>query len=187
MTIEPLQWAVATDQELVAQARTGDEAAVRALVERYQRPVYSLVCRLVRDPERAEELTQDAFVKALRALDRYDPQRRFASWLFKIAANTALDELRRRQAAPREEPLPETAPAPLRADAAVQAEELRQQLEAALAQLRPEYRAVVLLRHLEGRSQEEIAEILGVPVGTVKTHLHRARRQLQTLLAHLRS
>jgi len=185
--LEPFDWAVATDQDLVAQARAGDESAVRALVERYQRPVYSLVRRLVGDPQRAEELAQDAFVKALRALDRYDPERRFASWLFKIAANTALDELRRRRAAPIEEPLPETATAPTSPEAGAAASELRAHLEAALARLRPEYRAVVLLRHVEGRSQEEIAEILGVPVGTVKTHLHRARRQLQAYLAHLRA
>ncbi|MGQ0560746.1 MAG: RNA polymerase sigma factor, partial [Gemmatimonadota bacterium] len=86
-----------TDQQVVALARQGREAAYRELIGRYERPVFSLIYRLVRDRERAEDLAQETFIKVLNALDRYDPAFKFSSWIFKIAHNTALDHLRKKE------------------------------------------------------------------------------------------
>jgi RNA polymerase sigma-70 factor (ECF subfamily) len=189
-----------TDQEIVVLARAGEEAAYRELIRRYERPLFSLLFRMVRDRELAEDLAQETFVKALNAIESYRPEFKFSSWIFKIANNAAIDHLRRREldtlsleGSPQAE-TPEAIEAtalqiggrqesPL---AEVEARELGGQIEAAIAQLRPEYRSCILLRHVEGRAYEEIAEILNLPLGTVKTYLHRARNELRQALAHLR-
>ena len=182
-----------TDPELVRAALGGSELAFRALVERYQRGVLSLVGRIVGNREDAEDVAQESFVKAFTRLDTFDSTYKFSNWLFKIAHNTALDALRRRRGAPvplephadseDEDPVAgladSRAPAP---DEAAAMAEFRRDVEAALGRLRPEYRAVIALRHLEGRAYEDIAEILGLPLGTVKTFLFRARRELAQLL-----
>ena len=177
---------------LVAEAIGGSELAFQTLVERYQRPVFSLVLRMVRDRGIAEDVTQEVFVKAWMALSRYDPRRRFASWLFKIASNAAIDQLRRKK-------LPTT---PLETsdadqssildriedersespDTLVKRRELSAALEAAVAALRPEYRLVVLLRFREELPYRDIAEATGMPLGTVKTNLRRARREIEERL-----
>jgi RNA polymerase sigma-70 factor (ECF subfamily) len=192
--------ATKTDQEIVALARAGEEAAYRELIRRYERPLFSLLFRMVRDRELAEDLAQETFVKALNAIESYRPEFKFSSWIFKIANNAAIDHLRRREldtlsleGSPQAE-TPEAIEAtalqiggrqesPL---AEVEARELGSQIEAAIAQLRPEYRSCILLRHVEGRAYEEIAEILSLPLGTVKTYIHRARNELRQALAHLR-
>ncbi len=157
-------------------------------MERFERPVFSLIVRIVRRPEVAEEIAQESFVRAWKALGRFDPQRKFSSWLFKIAHNAALDSLRRRG----EEPLSLDAPvvegeaAPeLPADPAAEDPLVRttfraagRALERALAELRPQYREILLLRFAEELSYEEIAEVTGSPLGTVKVHLFRARQEL---------
>lgn len=192
--------AARTDQEIVVLARAGQEAAYRELIRRYERPLFSLLYRMVRDRELAEDLAQEAFIKALNAIESYRPEYKFSSWIFKIANNAAIDHLRRREldtlsleGSPHAE-TPEAVEAtalqigdrqesPLEA---VEARELGGQIEQAIAQLRPEYRSCILLRHVEGRAYEEIAEILGLPLGTVKTYIHRARNELRQVLAHLR-
>ena len=182
------------DAELAVDARRGSSDACTALVRRFERPVYNLIVRLVQDPGRAEELTQDAFVKMFRALGQYDPRRRFSSWLFRIAHNTAVDALRQRQvllASPRldqdGEAIDPVADLPDLTSDSPETRLMRGQLAAALDRaidtLRPEYRAVVILRHHAELEYEEIAEVMGLPLGTVKTYLHRARRQLA---GHLR-
>ncbi|MBZ0100536.1 MAG: sigma-70 family RNA polymerase sigma factor [Thermoanaerobaculia bacterium] len=177
-----------TDEELAAAASDGSEAAFRELVERFERPVFGLLARIVRRDDLAEDLAQETFVKAWKALRRFDPQRKFSSWLFKIAHNTALDALRRRG----EEPLSLDAPAAdgeaapeLPADpraenplAVALGREAGRVLEAALEQLRPAYREILLLRFGEELSYEEIAEVSGLPLGTVKVHIFRARQEL---------
>ena len=179
----------AADAELVASARAGSQDAFRELLRRYERPVYALVVRMVHDPSLAEDLAQEVFLKAFRSLAGFDPQRKFASWLFKIAHNTTIDQLRRRavETEPLEtggdddrlDPLATVAdPRAATPEAERQRTELGRALERAVAGLRPEYREAVLLRFQEGLAYEEIAEVLGVPLGTVKTHLHRARREL---------
>ncbi len=180
-----------TDAELVSQVLAGSQDAARRLVAAHQQAVFNLVCRMVRDPGVAEELAQDAFVKAFSALRRYDPAYRFTSWILKIAQNTAIDYLRRQRPStmsldaagdsPGIEALlsDDDAPSPL-----VQAEraDLARALEEALGRLRPEYRRLVVLRYQEDVSYEEMAQLLDIPVGTVKSHLHRARRELAVLM-----
>ncbi len=177
---------------LVAEAIEGSELAFRTLVERYQRPVFSLVLRMVRDHGIAEDVTQEVFVKAWVALSRYDPRRRFASWLFKIASNAAIDQLRRKklpttpietsdadQSSILDRIEDERSESP---DTLVKRHELSSALEAAVAALRPEYRLVVLLRFREELPYKDIAEATGMPLGTVKTNLRRARREIEDRL-----
>src|SRR3954447_18260884 len=189
------------DADVVRLAQEGRESAFRELVRRYERPVFSLVDRMVRDRETAEDLAQDAFIKVLNHIDKYSPEFKLSSWLFKIANNVAIDWLRRKQldtisrggpphastsdaiestsfevAVPQESALEE-----------LEAKELGSAIEQAIGQLRPEYRSCILLRHVEGRSYEEIATTLDLPLGTVKTYIHRARHELRKALEHLRT
>ena len=192
--------AAASDQQIVAWAQDGAEAAFRELVRRYQRPVFSLIYRMVRDREAAEDLAQETFIKVLNAIDTYRPEHKFSSWIFKIANNAAIDHLRRREpdvlsleGAPdavsieRQEAtalqVSDRGESPLDE---LEARELGSHIEGAIARLRPEYRACILLRHVEGRAYEEIATILGLPLGTVKTYIHRARAELRDILEPLR-
>jgi RNA polymerase sigma-70 factor (ECF subfamily) len=194
------EWPRLTDQEVVLLARSGREAAYRELVRRYERPVFALLYRMVRDRELAEDLAQETFVKALNAIESYRPEFKFSSWIFKIANNAAIDHLRRRELDTLSldgSPHAET-PEAMQATAlqigarqespldAVEARELGGAIEAAIGRLRPEYRSCILLRHVEGRAYEEIAEILDLPLGTVKTYIHRARNELRLALAHLK-
>jgi RNA polymerase sigma-70 factor (ECF subfamily) len=189
-----------SDREVVEWARGGHEAAYRELVRRYERPVFSLIYRMVRDRELSEDLTQDTFIKVLNAIDRYNPEYKFSSWIFKIANNATIDHLRRKEldtlslegapdATTQERVqatairLGDAAESPLEE---LQSRELGGQIERAIAALRPEYRACIILRHVEDRSYEEIAEILDLPLGTVKTYIHRARNELKEILAPFR-
>lgn len=190
-----------TDQEIVTLARQGREVAYRELIGRYQRPVFSLIYRLVRDREKSEDLAQETFIKVLNALDRYDPAYKFSSWIFKIAHNTSLDHLRKKDPAtlsldgsPHAQTAAEIEASTLDAvshdenpEEFTASRELGGYIEAAVAKLRPEYRTAIILCHVEGRPYEEIAEIMEVPLGTVKTYIHRARGELKIHLAHLRT
>ena len=199
MTDAP-EWARLTDQEVVLLARSGREAAYRELIRRYERPVFALLFRMVRDRELAEDLSQETFIKALNAIESYRPEFKFSSWIFKIGNNAAIDHLRRRELDTLSldgSPHAET-PEAMQATAlqigarqespldTVEAKELGSEIEAAIGLLRPEYRSCILLRHVEGRAYEEIAEILDLPLGTVKTYIHRARNELRVALAHLK-
>jgi len=194
------EWARLTDQEVVLLARAGREAAYRELIRRYERPIFALLFRMVRDRELAEDLSQETFIKALNAIESYRPEFKFSSWIFKIANNAAIDHLRRRELDTLSldgSPHAET-PEAMQATAlqigarqespldAVEARELGGAIELAIGRLRPEYRSCILLRHVEGRAYEEIAEILDLPLGTVKTYIHRARNELRQALAHLK-
>jgi len=178
-----------SDEALAVEAREGSEEAFRELVERFEGPVYRLVVRIVRRGDLAEEIAQEAFLKAWKALARFDPERRFSSWLFKIAHNTALDSLRRggsEEALSLDAPVEEGGRAPeLPADPNAEdpfdrtaARHAGRALEEAIRELRPAYREVLLLRFAEGLAYEEIAEVTGAPLGTVKVHIHRARQEL---------
>lgn len=188
------------DAEVVVLAQQGREPAFRELIRRYERPVFSLIYRMVRDSTASEDLAQDTFIKVLNHLDKYRPEFKFSSWLFKIANNVAIDHLRRRQldtvsidgsphaatAAEAESSsfeLADQAESPLDELAS---RELGAIIEQAIGSLRPEYRNCIMLRHVEGRSYEEIAATLDLPLGTVKTYIHRARHQLREALEHLR-
>ena len=170
----------------------GDGDAFRQLVERYQRPVYGLVLRMVRSPAVAEDLAQETLIKAYRAIATFDRSRKFSSWLFKIAHNTAIDQLRKSRPLTvpfetdeedRLDPLGLlAAPESQSPEARARGRDLAEALQEALMELRPDYREVILLRFQQGLPDDEIAEILELPLGTVKTHLHRARKQLATAL-----
>lgn len=192
--------ATASDQEVVLEARAGRQAAYRELVRRYERPIFSLIYRMVRNREQAEDLSQETFVKALNAIESYRPEYKFSSWIFKIANNVSIDHLRRREldtlsldGSPHAL-TPEAVQASAlqlgdRQESALEeleARELGGEIEQAIAALRPEYRSCILLRHVEGRPYEEIATMLDLPLGTVKTYIHRARGELRQALAHLR-
>jgi RNA polymerase sigma-70 factor, ECF subfamily len=197
---DPSEWATLTDQQVVLLARGGRDTAYRELIRRYERPVFALLFRMVRDRELAEDLSQETFVKALNAIDSYRPEFKFSSWIFKIANNAAIDHLRRRELDTLSldgSPHAET-PEAMKATALqigarqespldeVEAKELGGAIETAIGRLRPEYRSCILLRHVEGRAYEEIADILNLPLGTVKTYIHRARNELRLALAHLK-
>ncbi len=186
-----------TDAELVALALGGSEDGFRSLVARYQRPVFGLIVRMVRNRELAEDLSQEVFLKAFGALRGYDPGRRFSSWLFKIAHNATIDHLRRGSlqtvslSGSGEESGglgdfledPQVRPP----DQGIERADLAKTLEDAVARLGPAYREVILLRHREELSYQEIAEITGSSLGAVKTNLHRARKQLAEILEALSS
>lgn len=188
------------DADVARLAQQGREAAFRELVRRYERPVFSLVFRMVRDSATAEDLAQDTFIKVLNHIDKYRPEFKFSSWLFKIANNVAIDHLRRRQldtismdgspnaatAADVEATSFDIADKSESALEVMEAKELGSAIERAIGSLRPEYRSCIMLRHVEGRSYEEIAATLDLPLGTVKTYIHRARHQLREALEHLR-
>jgi len=198
--VPPLDLSTATDQEVVERAREGVEAAYRELIRRYQRPVFSLIYRMVRDRELAEDLAQETFVKVLNAIDRYRPEFKFSSWVFKIANNSAIDHLRKKEldTLSLEGGPDATTPERLEATALqigdsgespleeLEARELGSAIETAIQRLRPEYQTCIILRHVEGRPYDEIAEILELPLGTVKTYIHRARAELRELLDPLR-
>lgn len=189
-----------SDHELVTRAQQGSEKAYRELLGRFQRPVFSIIYRMIRDREQAEDLAQETFVRVFNNIDRYDPRYKFSSWIFKIATNLTIDHIRRKEldtvsidgsrnavtaeqieatsitiASPDENP-----------EELLEARQLGEEIESAIGKLRPEYRAAILLRHVDGREYQEIAEILSLPLGTVKTYIHRGRNELREQLQHLR-
>src|SRR6059058_1159649 len=188
------------DADVVALAQQGREAAYKELIKRYERPVFSLIYRMVRDKETAEDLAQETFIKVLNNIDRYRPEFKFSSWLFKIANNITIDHLRRRQV---DTISIEGSPNAITAESAwatavtvtsggespleeLESREIGAEIEKAIAKLRPEYRACIILRHVEDYSYDEIAEIVKLPLGTVKTYIHRARQELRQYLGDLR-
>ena len=187
----------ASDKDLAALAARGREAAFRELLTRYERPVFSLVYRMVRDRTLAEDLAQEAFIRAFNAIDSYKSSYKFSNWIFKIANNHTIDYLRKRKldtisihGSPHATSEDEQERTGVTLEARtenpheyVEHRELGSRIEAAIADLRPEYRTVILLRHVEGHSYDEIADIMELPLGTVKTYLHRARGELKELLA----
>jgi RNA polymerase sigma-70 factor (ECF subfamily) len=194
-----VDYSIVDDRELVAFAVDGRESAFREILTRYERPVFSLVYRMVRDRSLAEDLAQEAFIKAFKAVDRYDPKYKFSSWIFKIANNLTIDHLRKRKldtvsidGSPHATDAEQRAQTRLVIESTdedpleyVQNRELGSQIERAIGLLRPEYKTAVLLRHVEGYAYEEIADIMEVPLGTVKTYLHRARKELKDCLGEV--
>jgi RNA polymerase sigma-70 factor (ECF subfamily) len=173
----------------VAEALAGSESAFEQIVRRFQRPMVGLIARMTGDWAMAEDLAQEAFVKAFRNLTAFDTTRRLSSWLFRIAHNTAIDALRRSR--PPLVPMDEGAgssPGPLQTAAMptapdpVEREALGQALDGALNRLRPDHRAAVVLRYDEGLSFDEIGHVLGVPEATARSHVHRARKELARYL-----
>ncbi|MCA9716290.1 MAG: sigma-70 family RNA polymerase sigma factor [Myxococcales bacterium] len=164
-------------------ARTGQQRAFAELVRRHQGKVRGLLLRLTSDRTLADDLAQEAFLRAYRGLVGFEGRARFSTWLYRITYNVYLNHRARvRELAALPDGFesgaaaPETSMSPARAD-------LRRDLDAAIASLPERYRAVVMLYYLEDVSYPEISEILSIPLGTVKTHLHRAKKMLR---AHMR-
>jgi RNA polymerase sigma-70 factor (ECF subfamily) len=188
----PIDLETVTETRLVAEALAGSQSAFERIVRRYQRPVISLIARLLGergDRAMAEDLAQETFVKAYLKLAAFDTTRRLSSWLFRIAHNTAIDALRRPRLAvvPTDDPMAELEVRTERMAGAsppdpVETQALGRALDAALAQLRPEYRVAITLRYEEGLPFEEIAQVLGIPEVTARSYVHRARKQLAVRL-----
>jgi RNA polymerase sigma-70 factor (ECF subfamily) len=183
-----------TDSQLVERTLAGSEDAFSALVARHQRSVYNLLARMLRNPALAEELAQESFLKAYTHLRSYKPEFKFANWILRIAHNTAIDVLRQRGPevvstdeveSDGQRPIAETLVDPQsdEAERRVERRDLSQVLAAALDGLRPEYRRAIVLRYQQDLGYEEIAAITGEPVGTVKSHLHRARAEMAAFLS----
>ena len=180
------------DEELVELALAGDRDAFGLLVSRYQRRITAFLTRFVSDFEVARELTQETFLRAWNALERFDPRYKFSTWLFRIAHNLGVDALRHRELPTRplesegaegqrlELALPDACKDPL---GELENRELAKDLRREIDALRDEYRELVLLRHFAGLSYQEIATLKGMPLGTVKNKLFRAHSVLRKALA----
>lgn len=183
-----------SDTDLVRRVLGGEEALFEVLVRRYQTRVVAHVSRMVGSRDDALDLAQEIFLKVFQALDRYNPEFKFSTWLFRIAGNAAIDHLRKRR--PRTVPLEVPDPESRSGVAAIEHEspgldpygELRnvergQAITRAIAALPPEFRELIALRHFGGLSYEEIATLKNMPLGTVKNKLFRARVVLKERLA----
>jgi len=179
-----------SDAELAREALAGSQEAFRVLVARYASAAINVAARLVHDRALAEDLAQEAFVRAFARLKTYDPDRKFSSWFFQVLRNVSIDYLRRRRVQTvsldtlQEDGYsgPPTEPAASPA-AAAERSALASALTDAISRLRPEYREPIVLKYQQGLGVDEIAEILGLPEGTVKTYLHRGRKELADILS----
>jgi RNA polymerase sigma-70 factor, ECF subfamily len=167
------------DAVLVGLAREGDRAAFELLVRRYTRPAYAIALAVVKEPADAEDVCQDAFIRALERIEDCEPER-FGAWMLRIVRNRA-HSVRRYLGVRDASPLDTTSLASTRAGPAREAErsQLRSDLLDALAGLKEVQRQIVLLHDLEGWKHREIGELLEMPVGTVRAHLFHARRALR--------
>jgi RNA polymerase sigma-70 factor (ECF subfamily) len=181
-----------SDLRLIKRCKRGDEPAFEKLLNRYRGAIYTLCYRMTRHPEDARDLAQEIFIKVFSLLDRYDDSYAFSSWLFRIATNHCIDFLRRNRlrflsldatvgadGENIELQLPDSGPQP---DTVLQRKETVDRLSEVIAELPPHYRLITLLRHDQQLSYEEIAEILDLPLGTVKARIHRARNLIQQIL-----
>lgn len=191
----PLRASVAAESTLVARARSGDRSAYRELVERYQRRAFAVALEVVRNREDAEDIVQEAFVKAYLSLDDFRGESAFYTWLYRIVYNMAIDY--RRRVARRggdsrsldgvqvsdDSDLGPVAMGHIESphDNLIRKEQ-RRSLRSALDELSEEHRTVILLREVEGLSYAEIARVVGVSRGTVMSRLHYARKRLQSVL-----
>ena len=182
-----------TDLELVTAAQQGDQAAFGALVEKYQAMAYSQALRMVGNPDDAADATQDAFLNAWRALPGFQGQSSFSTWLYRLTSNACIDLLRRSkrrptlsitvadedEEGPQETDIPDERWSPERE---LERKETRQTVRSGLSALSPEHREVLALREFEGLSYQEIAQLLELEEGTVKSRIARARLALREFL-----
>lgn len=183
------------DQEvtsIINKVKRGDRDAFRELVERYKIPVYNICLRMVRIPQEAEDLAQEAFTRAYINIDSYETNRKFSTWLFRIATNLSIDYLRKKKPdvsldaeisgtdgytlghqVAAKDPLPEQQ---------LVTTETRGIVQGAIMSLPVKYRTAIILKYVQDLSLKEISEILEIPVPTVKTRIHRGREQLKQAL-----
>ena len=171
------------DAVWVARCLKGDSASFETLVLRYQRVLYTVALRLTGNPEDARDVTQNTFIRAYQRLETYDPERRFFSWIYRIAVNESLNYLRVRRP---HDPLEDTIEAVAGEDP-VERRQIGERVQSALMELTREYREVVVLRYFGELSYEEIGETVGIPEKTVKSRLFSARQRLAEILSAKRS
>ncbi|MHC4133703.1 MAG: RNA polymerase sigma factor [Planctomycetota bacterium] len=169
------------DRELVRRIRDGDAEALRAIVERYQDRIFSLIYGIVRDRHEVEDVAQEVFLKVYTRIRAFDERSKFYTWLYRVAANAAKDHVKKRSRRPavaleEDEVVPGTGDSPVGHAAAA---ETRRLVREAIAALPLHYREVLTLRELEGLSYNEIAGVLQISIGTVESRLHRARAKLK--------
>lgn len=192
---EPEAAATAEVNELITAHLKGDSRAFEILVDRYQVRLLNFVYRMIGDRERAEDLVQEAFLRVYRHLDRFDPARKFSTWLYTIASNLAKNELRNRSRSPlvlfqyfrqrqnENESRPyEYEDSATRPDDLYARRQLRELVDRTVVRLAARHREVFVLRELEGKSYEEISEITHCNLGTVKSRLNRARQAFAELI-----
>jgi RNA polymerase sigma-70 factor (ECF subfamily) len=171
-----------SDAELADAARRGDRRALDALLERHADLVHRICRRVLADPEDARDASQEALVAIARGIGRYDGRAQFTTWMYRVATNAALDEARRRRRRP--EPIDLTFDTtPSEGDIAGAVTD-RIVIDAALAELAPDYRATIALRELVGLDYAEIARVLDIPIGTVRSRIARARAKLAETLGN---
>jgi RNA polymerase sigma-70 factor (ECF subfamily) len=175
------------DESLVERYRDGDQAALAALVRKYQRPIYNAAFRVLGREEDASDVTQAVFLKVAERLDQYDARFKFFSWIYRIAVNESLNLLRENG---REAPLEDEDDLPglesAQPDERVNDAQVSDRIQKALMRMKVSDRMVLTLRHFGDCSYQEMAEIMGVDVKTVKSRLYEARLRLRTELADLR-
>lgn len=181
-------------RELIAQAQQGDPQALTQLLMGQQHYVYSIAMSVLKNPEDAADLTQEAFIRLFRALPQYNGESRFTTWLYRLVVNMCRDELRRRgrqvptllPGATEEEPDPAAGIADddrwAQPEQALDSREVREQVRRALGQLEEHYRLVLTLYYFEELKYTDIAEILDIPLNTVKSHIRRGKERLATIL-----
>jgi RNA polymerase sigma-70 factor (ECF subfamily) len=177
----------AADIQLIDRYLAGDVGAFDELMRAHEDRVFGICLRMLRDRQAALDATQETFLTVFRKADRYKAQAAFSTWLYRVAVNTCYDQLRRakRHAAA---PLPERVDPPdTHTEDAIAAADIRPDIEAALQDLQPEFRAAVVLVDLEGLALETAASLLGVPTGTIKSRVFRGRRMLAEALGNLAS
>jgi RNA polymerase sigma-70 factor (ECF subfamily) len=182
-----------SDQQMITRALGGEQDSFEQIVHRYNRPVAKFIYRMVNDYETALDLTQEVFLKVYTALDKYDERYKFSTWLFKIASNHTIDYLRRQHGEVSLDALKEASEGHLLEAAAEGPTPERQAIlnqrraaiEQAITELPVSYRQVIMLRHVAEMEYEEIAEITGLPMGTVKNRLFRAREAIREKIIQL--
>jgi RNA polymerase sigma-70 factor (ECF subfamily) len=175
------------DIDLIDRYLGGDIEAFNELMEAHEDRVFAICLRMLRDREAALDATQDTFLTVFRKVDRYKATAAFSTWLYRVTVNTCYDHLRK-QKRKRADRLPETHDIldPTAQDE-FDAVDVRPQIEAALADLSPDFRAAIVLVDLQGMSIEQASDVLEVPTGTIKSRLFRARKQLSQSLGNLRT
>ena len=166
------------ERTLIERCRTGDDIAFGELVDRYKHLVYGMVWRLTNDRSQTDDLAQEVFLKVYRGLPYFRGEARLSTWIFRIVSNVCSESRSRRTPEVSAHPVLE----PGVRDGAFADLELRDRLDKAIAQLPEQYRVLIAAHYLDGVQYEALAEALDIPIGTVKTHLHRAKRRLRELL-----
>jgi len=170
------------ERELVERCRSGDERAFQDLVDTYKGLVFALIARTVQDSSRAEDLAQEVFLRIHRGLPYFRGEARLSTWIYRIVVNVCLQDQTRPAVLSLDDEARRARGQTSGSDRQFSDLELRDRLEKAIARLPPNYKLLVAAHYLDGVQYEDLAEALHVPLGTVKTQLHRAKRQLRRLL-----